>query len=87
MTLAKEDIAEIREADTWVIAVHHAKWYLAGIMGLAVLLMVSVWFERNEVNEWMHNTWSFAKLLVPLLFGGVFVVGFVGKLLPEAVVA
>jgi uncharacterized membrane protein YraQ (UPF0718 family) len=35
----------------------------------------------------MVNTWSFAKLLVPLLFGGVFVVGFIGTLLPEKYVA
>jgi len=35
----------------------------------------------------MHNTWDFAKLLVPLLFGGVFVVGFIGALIAEALVA
>jgi uncharacterized membrane protein YraQ (UPF0718 family) len=31
----------------------------------------------------MGNTWDFAKLLVPLLFGGVFVVGFISALLPD----
>ena len=35
----------------------------------------------------MHNTWEFAKLLVPLLYGGVFIVGFVSVLLPEKQVA
>jgi uncharacterized membrane protein YraQ (UPF0718 family) len=87
VTLAKASIANIQEAKTWVIAIHRVKWYLAGAMGLAVLLIVWRWFERAEVKEWMHNTWDFAKLLVPLLFGGVFVVGFIGALLPEAVVA
>ena len=87
ITLAKTDIAHIEEAENWVMAIYHAKWYLAGLMGLAVLLMVWRWFERDEVREWMHNTWDFAKLLVPLLFGGVFVVGFLGALLPEGQVA
>ena len=87
VTLAKASIDEIEEAKTWVIAIQHIKWYLAGAMGLAVLLMVWRWFERDEVKEWMHNTWDFAKLLVPLLFGGVFVVGFIGTLLPAEVVA
>ena len=87
VTLAKASIGGIDEAKTWVIAIHHIKWYLAGAMGLAVLLMVWRWFERDEVKEWMHNTWDFAKLLVPLLFGGVFVVGFIGTLLPAKVVA
>jgi hypothetical protein len=70
-----------------VIAVHHAKWWLAGAMGLAVLGMTWRWMERDEVGQWLHNTWDFAKLLVPLLFGGVFVVGFIGALIPDTYVA
>jgi hypothetical protein len=87
ITLAKTDIAEVAEAQNWVMSVYHAKWYLAGATGLAVLLMVWGWFERDEVNEWMQNTWDFAKLLVPLLFGGVFIVGFLGALLPGEQIA
>lgn len=87
VTLAKKDIAGVEEAKTWVIAVYHARWYLAGAMGLAVLLMTWRWMDRDEVGQWMHNTWDFAKLLVPLLFGGVFVVGFIGALIPETYVA
>jgi uncharacterized membrane protein YraQ (UPF0718 family) len=56
-------------------------------MLLAVLLMTWRWFERDEIKEWMTNTWQFTKLLVPLLYGGVFVVGFVSVLLPEKQVA
>ena len=85
--LEKTEIADMREQETWVIAVHHVKWYPAGLMGLLVGLMAWRWFERDELGEWMHNTWEFAKLLVPLLFGGVFVVGFVSVLLPEKQVA
>jgi len=87
VTLAKLDLAGVDEAKTWVIAVHHARWYLAGVMGLAVLLMTWRWMDREEVGQWMHNTWDFAKLLVPLLFGGVFVVGFIGALIPDTYVA
>ena len=87
ITLAKADIDNIEEARNWVMTVYHVKWYLAGAMGLAVFLMVWRWFERDEIKEWMHNTWDFAKLLVPLLFGGVFVVGFLGALLPGEQVA
>ena len=87
ITLAKTGIAKVEEAQNWVMSVYHAKWYLAGAMGLAVLLMVWRWFDRDEVKEWMHNTWDFAKLLVPLLFGGVFIVGFLRALLPDGQVA
>jgi uncharacterized protein len=85
--LPKADIVQMQEQKTWVIAIHHVRWYLAGLMGLLVAVMAWRWFEKDELREWMHNTWEFAKLLVPLLFGGVFVVGFVSVLLPEKQVA
>jgi len=87
ITLDKGEIADMQEQKTWIIRLHHIRWYLAGLCGLAVALMAWRWFERDELKEWMHNTWKFAKLLVPLLFGGVFVVGFVSMLLPEKQVA
>jgi uncharacterized membrane protein YraQ (UPF0718 family) len=73
--LNKSEIADMQEQKTWIIRLHHIRWYLAGLCGLAVVVMAWRWFERDELKEWMHNTWEFAKLLVPLLFGGVFVVG------------
>ncbi len=85
--LPKTNIVEMEEQKTWVIRIHHVRWYLAGLMGLLVAVMAWQWFEKEELREWIHNTWEFAKLLVPLLFGGVFVVGFVSVLLPEKQVA
>jgi uncharacterized membrane protein YraQ (UPF0718 family) len=85
--LNKTDITEMQERKTWVLTVYHIRWYLAGLCGLAVVMMAWRWFERDEIREWMLNTWQFTKLLVPLLFGGVFVVGFVSVLLPEKQVA
>lgn len=87
ITLPKTEIAEMQEQRTWVIAVYHIRWFLAGLMALTVVIMAWRWFERDEISEWMHNTWQFTKLLVPLLYGGVFVVGFVSVLLPEKQVA
>jgi len=85
--LQKTEIADMQEQKTWVITLHHIRWYLAGLCGLAVLIMAWRWFERNELRQWMNNTWEFTKLLVPLLYGGVFIVGFVSMLLPEKQVA
>ncbi|MBL9127697.1 MAG: permease, partial [Verrucomicrobiales bacterium] len=87
VTLAKTEIASVRDADTWVIWIHRHKWWFAGAIGLAVLAMTRRWLDRAELGEWMNNTWDFSKQIVPLLFGGVFVVGFVGALIPEAAVA
>lgn len=85
--LSKSDIADIKDVETWVTRIHHYRWYLAGMMGLLVTVMSRAWLDREDFGEWMSNTWDFSKLLVPLLFGGVFVVGFLGALVPEKQVA
>jgi uncharacterized membrane protein YraQ (UPF0718 family) len=83
LTLAKSEINGIEEAKSWVMDVFHIRWYLAGAMLVAVALMIWGWVDRTEFKAWMSNTWGFAKLLIPLLFGGVFVVGFISALLPD----
>ena len=77
----------MEDRQTWVMTIYHIRWYLAGLMGLAVLIMAWRWFEKDEIRLWMHNTWDFTKMLVPLLYGGVFIVGFISAMLPEKQVA
>jgi len=69
------------------MTVHGMKWGLAGVMGLIVALMTWRWFDRQERKDWMKATWDFGMLIVPLLFGGVFVTGVIGALIPESQVA
>jgi uncharacterized membrane protein YraQ (UPF0718 family) len=87
LNLSKIDIAKTADRPSWVMTVYHIRWYLAGACGLAVLLMAWGWFAKDELRLWMSNTWDFAKMLVPLLYGGVFIVGFISVLIPEKQVA
>lgn len=85
--LARADIVSVEPVPSFVMTVHKYKWYLSGAMMLAVMLMLWRWFSRDEITQWLHATWDFGLMIVPLLFGGVFVTGFVGALVPERVVA
>jgi len=87
MRFNRSEVAGIKPEDNFVMKVHAVKWYLAGLMGLAILIMLWRWFDKNEVRQWLAATWDFGMMIVPLLFGGVFVTGFVGGLLPEKSVA
>jgi hypothetical protein len=87
VTFSKPDIIKTVDRESWVMTVYHIRWYLAALCGIAVLVMAWRWFPKNELRLWMTNTWDFAKMLVPLLYGGVFVVGFISVLLPEKQVA
>jgi uncharacterized membrane protein YraQ (UPF0718 family) len=91
LNLTKGEIVSERdwtpENYQWAAWIYHHRWYFAGACFLAVLAMVWRWFDREELAEWMGQTWSFSKSIIPLLFGGVLVTGFVGALIPEHVVA
>lgn len=84
VTVPKSQIASIQHAeDTWVVRMHRVRWYLAGTMGVLIAIMSLAWVDKAQFKEWMGNTWTFSKLLIPLLFGGVFVVGFLKTLVTE----
>jgi hypothetical protein len=89
--LAKADIERTERSAPpnyqWAVWVYDHRWYFAGACFLATLAMVGTWFDREELSDWMGQTWGFAKSIVPLLFGGVLVTGFVGALIPEEAVA
>lgn len=86
-----KDISSIRDnvPDNYRFAatIFQYRWYLCALCGVVLLGMIYRWFKREELNEWMEQTWSFAKSIVPLLFGGVFFTGFIAALLPAETVA
>jgi hypothetical protein len=40
--------------------------------------------SKDELKRWLSETWWFVRIIFPLLLLGVFVVGMIGKVLPEA---
>jgi len=56
-------------------AIWKIHWHLT--IGLLVVLGVMIvrWYERSELGSWVEATWEFAKQILPLLFGGVLVAG------------
>jgi len=58
------------------MAVWEVKWYIT--MGFLILLSLELffWFRRDEMKSWGESTWGFGRQILPLLFGGVLVAGF-----------
>lgn len=61
-------------------------WALTGLSLLALGTSLSIWFNREEIREWMIATWGFVTLVVPWLFVGIFVAGMIRVLLPQHIV-
>jgi uncharacterized membrane protein YraQ (UPF0718 family) len=91
LTVSKSDIVRTDYATPpgyeWANWIYTHRWYFAMACLAATLLLLARWFEREEINDWLEQTWGFARSIIPLLFGGVFVTGFVGALIPDTLVA
>ncbi|MBC7221943.1 permease [Candidatus Bipolaricaulota bacterium] len=55
------------------------------VAGMILAFSYAFWTKtRAEILRWMRETLWFVRLIFPLLLGGVFVVGIISALLPEA---
>ena len=62
------------------------KYLLMAIFTICVVGLV-VWKFRDHVAKtWLEETWNFSKTILPLLFIGVFIAGFVMPLLPATLI-
>jgi len=73
--------------------IYRSKYLLTGVFALILLYAILRWFKRQELVTWVVATRDFAVQILPLLFGGVLVAGFLlGRpghtaLIPESWVA
>ncbi|GEA18508.1 permease [Moorella sp. E306M] len=63
------------QAGFWY-AVYSIKWYLVIALLVALAVILKAWFKREELSAWVDSTWDFSIKILPLLFGGVLVAGF-----------
>lgn len=52
------------------------KWLISGGLGMALLFMLWRWFKKDELVDWVVATRDFALQILPLLFFGVLLAGF-----------
>lgn len=59
----------------WQI-IYQLKWWISGALLITLFLMLVKWFNKEELKDWVDSTWGFTKQILPLLFAGVLVAGF-----------
>jgi hypothetical protein len=72
LLIGVEDVAK-NSVYEWI---YRLRWFLVAILLAGFVVMVHAWFSSAELREWVDATWGFAKLILPLLFVGVLVAGF-----------
>jgi len=74
--LPKSGIESIRYAPSAYTSIYNARFFIAGAFLLILLALTVRWYSRDEAKAWGGSTWSYAKMILPYLFGGVLVAGF-----------
>ena len=62
------------------------KYGIFAVLLLTVALIAIFKMERGTAKDWLTETWSFSKILIPYLFIGVFIAGFIMPLLPQEII-
>lgn len=62
------------------------KVYVWGVGMVIIAIYAFKVKSLEEIKQWMGETWWFVRIIFPLLLGGVFIVGVIGKLLPQQLV-
>lgn len=56
--------------------IYHNKWFLTAVSLLSAVVIAFTTMTKDENINWMEETWVYAKQIIPLLFIGVLVAGF-----------
>ena len=62
------------------------KYSIMGFFTISVVGLVLWKFRDHITQKWLNETWNFSKMLLPLLFIGVFIAGFIMPLLPQTLI-
>ncbi|MBS4016314.1 MAG: permease [Candidatus Latescibacteria bacterium] len=68
--------AKPKEPIGFYSSVYNIKWYLTVGVLIVLFFIIIKWFNKQERKDWVLSTWIFAQQILPLLFAGVFVAGF-----------
>ncbi|MCX6709719.1 MAG: permease [Candidatus Woesearchaeota archaeon] len=62
------------------------KYSIIAFLVIFITLISSFKFRKETRNEWINESWGFAKTILPILFFGVFIAGFLMPLIPEKLI-
>ena len=75
-SIPKAEIDALTYAPSPYTSIYQSRFYIAGFFLLVLVGLMALWYSKEETRAWGASTWSYAKLILPYLFGGVLIAGF-----------
>ena len=75
-SIEKSEIESLEYAPSPYTSIYNNRFYIAGFFLLLLTVLMLLWYSKSEGQKWGGSTWTYAKLILPYLFGGVLIAGF-----------
>jgi uncharacterized membrane protein YraQ (UPF0718 family) len=62
------------------------QWILTTISFVVLFVALKLWYDKEEIKEWLSATWGFVRLITPWLLLGVFIAGMIKTLIPKSLI-
>ncbi len=76
VSLPKTEISHLAYSPSAYTTLWQYRYAVAAVVLLLLVALVPSWVGRDEGKAWVRSTWDYALLILPYLFGGVLVAGF-----------
>jgi len=74
--IEKSEIVAQEYAPSVYTSIYNNRFYIAGAFLAILTLLMVLWYSRSEATSWGSSAWTYAKMILPYLFGGVLIAGF-----------
>nr|WP_041606093.1 permease [Halothermothrix orenii] len=65
-----------QQATGFWVKIFNIKWIITITLLIIMVIILKSWFTKGELKDWIDSTWDFAAQILPLLFAGVLIAGF-----------
>jgi len=62
------------------------KWWIVVFLLMGLIVLLKLYFTKEEILSWLASTWQFVRLILPWLLVGVFAAGIIKAILPPEVI-
>lgn len=76
VSLPKAEIVGVEYSPSAYTTLWRYRYAVAGAFLVALFVLLPFWVGKEEGGAWARSTWDYALLILPYLFGGVLVAGF-----------
>jgi len=63
-------------APSFYTSIYRTRFYISGAVLALLAVLMMLWYTRSEAMTWGGSAWIYAKMILPYLFGGVLIAGF-----------